>query len=313
MAMRSPLPVRDGVNATRLRLPRDGEWDTVMDYVLHRFGHVDPDGIVRRFRDGEVVGLGGVPLDAGTPLGPHEFLWYYRNLPVEEPVPFTEEILHQDANLLVVDKPHFLPTTPGGRFVQESALVRLRNRLGIPDLIPMHRLDRATAGVILFSTNPLTRGAYQTLFERRQIRKEYECVSVLPPGFEGRGFPVVYRNRMSKVKGTLLSVVDEGEPNAESRIDVARTGTSAGTHAGAEVGLFRLRPHTGKTHQLRVHMAALGLGILNDPFYPVLLDKAPDDHARPLQLLARSIAFTDPLTGAAAEFRSGQSLLERPA
>lgn len=311
MAMQSPLPVRDGVNATRLRLPRDGEWDTVMDYVLHRFGHVDPDGIVRRFHDGEVVGLGGRPLDAHTPLGPHEFLWYYRNLPAEEPIPFTETILHRDDDLLVVDKPHFLPTTPGGRFVQESALVRLRNRLGLPDLIPMHRLDRATAGVILFSTNPRTRGKYQILFERRQIRKEYECVSALPGGSAHDG-PVVFRNRMAKTKGTLLSVVEPGTPNAESRISLLRTGKSAGTHAGTDVGLFRLQPHTGKTHQLRVHMAALGRGILNDAFYPVLLDQAPDDHARPLQLLARSIAFTDPLSGAEVEYRSGQTLRERP-
>ncbi|GER22819.1 pseudouridylate synthase [Zafaria cholistanensis] len=314
MAMQSPLPVRDGVNATRLRLPQEGPWGTVMDYVLHRFGHVDPDGIVRRFETGEVVGLGGEPLNAATPLGGHEFLWYYRNLPVEEPVPFTEDILFQDGDLLVVDKPHFLPTTPGGRFVQESALVRLRNRLGLPDLIPMHRLDRATAGVILFSTNPQTRGAYQTLFERRAIRKEYECVSALPHGVvpEGLEFPLTYGNRMTKRKGHLLAIVEDGEPNAESGIDLVRTGTSAGTHAGTAVGHFLLRPRTGKTHQLRVHMAALGLGILNDPFYPVLWDKAPDDHARPLQLLARSVAFTDPLTGTERTFRSRLELRERP-
>ena len=185
----------------------------------------------------------------------------------------------------------------------------------------MHRLDRATAGVILFSTNPETRGAYQVLFERREIRKEYECVSALSPaagvwspgpGPAGHGFPLVYRNRMAKVKGTLLSSVEDGEPNAESRVDLIRTGRSNGTHAGADVGLFRLRPHTGKTHQLRVHMAALGLGILNDPFDPVLLDKAPDDHSRPLQLVARSIAFTDPLTGREVEFRSARQLRERP-
>jgi tRNA pseudouridine32 synthase / 23S rRNA pseudouridine746 synthase len=295
-----------------------------MDYVLHRFGHVDPEGIVRRVETGEVVGPDGAAIGNTTGLGSHEFLWYYRNLPTEEPVPFTEEILHRDDHLLVVDKPHFLPTTPGGRFVQESALVRLRNRLQLPDLVPMHRLDRATAGVILFSTNPATRGAYQTLFERRAIHKEYECVSALPHGYgagparpesgvPGLGeFPLVYRNRMTKRKGHLLALTVDGEPNAESKIDLVRTGVSRGTHAGSAVGLFRLRPRTGKTHQLRVHMAAVGFGILNDPFYPVLLDKAPDDHARPLQLLARAIAFTDPLTGRDVEFRSDLELRERP-
>ncbi|MEE1622681.1 pseudouridine synthase [Zafaria sp. J156] len=336
--MKSPLPVRDGVNATRLRLPREG-WDTVMDYVLHRFGHVDPDGIARRFAEGEVVGLGGEPITPRTPLGRHEFLWYYRDLPGEEPIPVTETVLHQDDHLLVVDKPHFLPTTPGGRFVQESALVRLRNRLGLPELVPMHRLDRATAGVILFSTNPATRGAYQTLFERRQIHKEYEAVSALPgpgappppawpgsvvlprdphdaaavPGLPAHlRFPLVYRNRMTKVKGTLRAIVEDGEANAETLVEPLRTGVSRGTHAGTGVVHFRLRPHTGKTHQLRVHLAALGLGILNDPFYPVLLDQAPDDHERPLQLLARSIAFTDPLTGRPARFASRLRLRESP-
>lgn len=347
MAMQSPLPVRDGVNATRLRIPRAGPWASVMDYMLERFGHVDPEGIVRRFRDGEVVGIGAEPLTPTTPLGVHDFLWYYRNLPDEPALPVTETILFQDENLLVVDKPHFLPTTPGGRFVQESALVRLRNRLSLPELIPMHRLDRATAGVILFSTNPATRGAYQVLFEHRRIAKEYRCVSALPPvwgtpphdadapfgthaasapGRHGQhvrhltgprrataeDFPLEYRNRMAKEKGHLLALTPPGEPNAETRIDLLRTGTSEGTHAGTAVGLFRLRPHSGKTHQLRVHMAALGLGIVNDPFYPVLLDKAPDDFTRPLQLLAHSISFTDPFSGRPVTFASERNLCEFP-
>ena len=147
MAMESPLPVRNGVNATRLRLPRTGSWATVADYLLERFGHVDPEGILRRFDEQQIVGLGGTPLTRQTPLGEHEFIWYYRSLPEETPIPFEARILYQDEHLLVVDKPHFLPTTPGGRFIQESALVRLRNQTGIDDLVPMHRLDRATAGV----------------------------------------------------------------------------------------------------------------------------------------------------------------------
>lgn len=314
--MLSPLPVRDGVNATRLRIPDAGPWGSVMDYMLERFGHVDSEGIVRRFENGEIVGLGAEPLTPATPLGVHEFLWYYRSMPVEEPIPFTENIVHLDEHLLVVDKPHFLPTTPGGRFVQESALVRLRNRLDMPDLVPMHRLDRATAGVIMFSVNPATRGAYQMLFERREIRKEYECVSALDQErkdiLAALDFPVTYRNRMGKIKGELLSLVLPGEPNAESEIDLLSIGRSGGNQQGREVGHFVLRPHSGKTHQLRVHMAALGLGILNDAFYPELLDKAPDDYAHPLQLLARSVLFTDPLSGKESEFRSTMELAERP-
>ncbi|QCU78861.1 pseudouridine synthase [Citricoccus sp. SGAir0253] len=374
MSQPSPLPVRDGVNATRLRLPDSG-WPTVLDYVLHRWGHVDPEGIVDRFRTGEVRAADGTVITETTPLGVHGSVWYYRSVPREDPIPFDLEVLHRDEHLVVADKPHFLPTTPGGRFVQESALVRLRNRLGLDHLVPIHRLDRATAGVVMFSTDPDTRGAYQVLFERRQVWKQYEAVSALgplpvpapgpreprdpdggrAPGAEGTDgvdpegtgpedvaalvhrFPLTYRNRMDKVKGVLTARTLDYPPlhsgrapgtparrgrrtnrptvgaNAETRIELIGTGVSAGTWAGAAVGHFRLFPRTGRTHQLRVHLAALGLGILNDPFYPELLDVAPDDYDRPLQLLAHTIGFTDPLTGRERRFGSGLRLRERPA
>ena len=218
----------------------------------------------------------------------------------------------------MVDKPHFLPTTPGGTYIQESALVRLRNQLGLPDLIPMHRLDRMTAGVLLFSTNPQTRGRYQVLFEKRQVQKEYECVSAAEPapGHPAVDLPLVVRNRMTKSRSYLLAEVIEGEPNAETRIERLETfdgGPAAGapgTAGGGRLARYRLEPHTGKTHQLRVHMASLGLGIVNDAFYPDLLDKAPDDYARPLQLLARGIQFVDPVSGKPVEYRSGLELSE---
>lgn len=335
--MISPLPVRNGVNATRLRLPNNGPWETVADYLLERFGHVDPEGILRRFTEQQIVGLGGTPLSVSTPMGEHEFIWYYRSLPVETPIPFEAKILHQDEHLIALDKPHFLPTTPGGRFIQESALVRLRNQTGIDDLVPMHRLDRATAGVILFAVNPDTRGAYQMLFEHRKISKKYQAVVALQPGQDletGRvldvngehdqlrspeqlrtlleQMPMVYTNRMTKVKGQLRSVVQDGEPNAQTRITVGATGLSKGYHSGVEVALMDLDPLSGKTHQLRVHLASLGLGIINDAFYPRLWDLAPDDYQRPLQLLAHTISFTDPLTGEERSFSSEQRLLEAP-
>lgn len=314
--MQSPLPVRDGVNATRLRLPEEGPWDTAMDYMMHRWGHIDPQGIEDRFDAGEIVGEGGVPLHRGTPLQDHTFIWYYRTLPPETRIPVDIGILHQDEHLLVVDKPHFLPTTPGGTYIQESALVRLRNQLDLPDLIPMHRLDRMTAGVLLFSTNPQTRGKYQVLFEKRQVQKEYECVSAAEPapGHPAVEYPVVVRNRMVKSRSYLLAEVVEGEPNAETRIERLETfdggaSTAAdGTTGGRRLARYRLEPHTGKTHQLRVHMASLGLGIVNDAFYPDLLDKAPDDYAKPLQLLARGIRFVDPISGQPVEYRSALEL-----
>ncbi|TQJ35220.1 RluA family pseudouridine synthase [Arthrobacter sp. SLBN-122] len=314
--MQSPLPVRDGVNATRLRLPEEGPWDTAMDYMMHRWGHIDPQGIEDRFDAGEIVGEGGVPLNRHTKLEDHTFIWYYRTLPPETRLPVDISILHQDGHLLVVDKPHFLPTTPGGTYIQESALVRLRNQLGLPDLIPMHRLDRMTAGVLLFSTNPATRGRYQVLFEKRQVQKEYECVSAAEPapGYPAVEFPVVVRNRMTKSRSYLLAEVIDGEPNAETRIERLETfdgGPAAGAdNAGQRLARYRLEPHTGKTHQLRVHMASLGLGIVNDAFYPDLLDKAPDNYAKPLQLLARGIRFVDPVSGRPVEYRSSLELSE---
>jgi tRNA pseudouridine32 synthase/23S rRNA pseudouridine746 synthase len=284
-----------------------------MDYMMHRWGHIDPQGIQDRFDAGEIVGEGGVPLHRGTRLEDHTFIWYYRTLPPETRLPVELNILHQDEHILVVDKPHFLPTTPGGTYIQESALVRLRNQLDLPDLIPMHRLDRMTAGILLLSTNPETRGKYQVLFEKRQVQKEYECVSAAEPaaGRPAVEFPVVVRNRMTKSRSYLLAEVIDGEPNAETRIDLLRT-FDGGTHLGGvrRLGHYRLEPHSGKTHQLRVHMASLGLGILHDSFYPELLDKAPDDYAKPLQLLARGIRFVDPVTKKPVEYRSRLQLSE---
>lgn len=314
--MQSPLPVRDGVNATRLRLPDEGPWETAMDYMMHRWGHIDPQGIEDRFDAGEIVGEAGIALDRSTPMQDHTFIWYYRTLPPETRIPVELNILHQDDHLLVVDKPHFLPTTPGGTYIQESALVRLRNQLGLPDLIPMHRLDRMTAGILLLSTNPETRGKYQVLFEKRQVQKEYECVSAAEPapGHPAVDFPVVVRNRMTKSRSYLLAEVVDGEPNAETRIERLRTFDASGA-PDADGGphrrtLYRLEPHSGKTHQLRVHMASLGLGIVNDAFYPQLLDKAPDNYAKPLQLLARGIRFVDPISGSPVEYRSRLELSE---
>jgi tRNA pseudouridine32 synthase/23S rRNA pseudouridine746 synthase len=332
--MQSPLPVRDGVNATRLRLPDEGPWETALDYMMHRWGHIDPQGIEDRFDAGEIVGEAGIALDRSTPMQDHTFIWYYRSLPPETRIPVELNILHQDDHLLVVDKPHFLPTTPGGTYIQESALVRLRNQLGLPDLIPMHRLDRMTAGILLLSTNPETRGKYQVLFEKRQVQKEYECVSAAEPapGHPAVDFPVVVRNRMTKSRSYLLAEVIDGEPNAETRIERLHTfdaahgpdSASASAPPGAldcaphhapdggpqRRALYRLEPHSGKTHQLRVHMASLGLGIVNDAFYPELLDKAPDNYAKPLQLLARGIRFVDPISGSPVEYRSRLELSE---
>lgn len=301
MGMPSPLPVRDGVGATRLHVPLRGEWPTVAAYMVERFFHLDPERLLVRFDRGEIVARDGSPLARDTPLGAEEFVWYYREPPVEGEVPFEIEVLHRDDDLVVIDKPHFLPTTPGGRFLQNSALVRLRNLLDNPDLAPIHRLDRATAGLLMFSARPATRGAYQLMFERREVQKVYEAVSARPAGWDAGAYPLVYRNHIVKHRGQVrVQVEEELAPNSETLIDVLRTGD--------DVVHTILRPHSGKMHQLRVHLAALGLGILHDGFYPELLPEAPDDFARPLQLLARELEFVDPLTGEDRVFTTRRAL-----
>lgn len=311
--MASPLPVRDGVGATRLHLPMTGPWPTVGAYMAERFSHLEPERLLRRFDRGEIVARDGTALTRLTPLGAHEFVWYYREPPVEREIPFEIEVLHHDRDLVVADKPHFLPTTPGGKYLQNSALVRLRNRLGIPELTPIHRLDRATAGLLMFSTRPATRGAYQLLFEHRQVEKVYEAVSALPEGWDaaspalaGRSFPIVYRNHIEKLRANVCVRVDaDREPNSETLIELI--------DHDERVLHTLLRPHSGRMHQLRVHLAALGAGILNDGFYPELLPETPDDFGRPLQLLARELRFTDPLSGEPRVFLTRRTLQEAPA
>ncbi|MFJ4225591.1 pseudouridine synthase [Microbacterium sp. NPDC089695] len=299
--MPSPLPVRDGVGATRLHVPLRGEWPTIAAYMIERFFHLDPERLLVRFDRGEIVARDGSPVSRDAPLGAEEFVWYYREPPVEGEIPFAIEVLHRDDDLVVIDKPHFLPTTPGGRFLQNSALVRLRNLLDNPDLAPIHRLDRATAGLLMFSARPATRGAYQLMFEKREVRKVYEAVSARPAEWDADGYPLVYRNHIVKHRGEVrVRVEDEREPNSETLIEVL--------HADDRVVHTLLRPHSGKMHQLRVHLAALGLGILHDGFYPELLPEAPDDFARPLQLLARELHFVDPLSGEDRVFATRRTL-----
>lgn len=309
MAMISPLPVLNGVGATRLHLPLTGD-ETIADHMVARFSHLEAARLYARFDRGEIVGHDGTKVRRDDRLGSHEFIWYYREPPVEREVPFEAEIVHADDDLVVIDKPHFLPTTPGGQFLQNSALVRLRNRLGNPDLSPIHRLDRATAGLLMFSARPQSRGPYQLLFEKRAVQKTYEAVSLRPANFDASRFPLVHRNHIEKVRQSVTVLTDANrEPNSETLIEVLGQGRSA---AGDEVVHFLLHPHTGRMHQLRVHLAELGLGILHDGFYPNLLPEMPDNYARPLQLLARALDFVDPITGKQRTFRTSRTLQDAP-
>lgn len=248
-------------------------------------------------QQGELVDARGQPVTPGQPYRHGTRLYYYRSIADEPRVPFDEVLLHQDDQLVAVDKPHFLPVTPGGRYLQETLLVRLKRRLGIATLTPLHRLDRETAGVVLFAVRPDTRGAYQAMFAQRQVHKHYEAIAPWRPELN---FPLIHRSRLEQDTHFLRMREASGEPNAETRFDVLEV--------QGDWARYRLTPVTGRTHQLRVHCAALGMPIHGDRIYPQLLPADTDDHAQPLQLLARSIAFADPLTGAPRQFNSQQTL-----
>jgi tRNA pseudouridine32 synthase/23S rRNA pseudouridine746 synthase len=229
-------------------------------------------------------------------------VYYYRTLDAEARIPFDEQVLFQDDQLVVVDKPHFLPVTPTGKYLQESLLVRLKRKLKIDDLVPLHRIDRSTAGLVLFSVRPETRGAYQAMFPERRIAKHYEAIVPWRDGVSS--VPDTYRSRLVDDEHFMRVKEAPGEPNAETRIAVQQT--------LGERALLRLSPVTGRKHQLRVHCMALGMPIENDPIYPTLLPADSDDFDKPLQLLAKSVAFQDPITGDLRSFTSPRSLSLAP-
>lgn len=288
--------MRDGVAPSYLWL-NAGPWAKLIDFLVERFPLVSREEWIARMARGEVRDEHGHHLTPLCRYRRNACIYYYRELAEETAVPFDEIILHQDEELLVVDKPHFLPVIPTGRFLQETLLTRLRRRTGLRALTPIHRLDRETAGVVIFSVREQTRGRYQSLFQQRAMDKEYEALAPLRADL---AFPLVHRSRM--VEGTPFFRMEEAEgaPNSESRIELI------GTHDG--IGHFRLFPLTGRKHQLRLHMAALGMPILHDSFYPEARPVGPDDWDKPLKLLARAIAFDDPLTGKTRRYRSARTL-----
>lgn len=274
--------MRDGLGPARVRL-RGGP---VLAELGARFGARARAKVLA----GEVVGADGAVVDAATVLPAGASVYLYRELPDEVPVPFGIPVLHRDDDIVVVDKPPFLATMPRGRHVAQTALVRLRRELGLPELSPAHRLDRLTAGVLVFTARREVRGAFQTLFSRGLVRKTYLARAAVDPALR---LPRVVESRIVKRRGRLQAVSEPGAPNAETLVELLSAD-----------GLYRLTPRTGRTHQLRVHMASLGIPIEGDPLYPNVIDVAADDFSTPLRLLAQRIEFTDPRTGERREFVS---------
>ena len=241
---------------------------------------------------------------------------------LEEPcIPFDLDILYEDEHIIVIDKPHFLATTPRGMWYRQTALMRLRQRFDEPQITPAHRLDRMTAGVVLFVRDPTARGAYQMLFERHRVTKTYECLAACVPvarphyGTVRRlrppaVFPLLRRSHIVKERGVIQAYESPGEANAQTIIDLAAAQSCSWKQPRGANGVgqrprrYELHPLTGKTHQLRVHMNSLGLPILGDDCYPTLVERDYEDFSQPLALVARSLEFVDPFSAQVMRFTS---------
>ncbi|MCK5812675.1 MAG: pseudouridine synthase [Cocleimonas sp.] len=295
----NPLPVRDGVSASRIWLP-DGDWELMLDFLIEKFPNINQQAMQGRMQRGEIMDAEGKHYAPNSPYRSGIHLFYYRELHKETEIPFQAAVLYRDEHILVADKPHFLPVVPAGRFLHQTLLVRLKKEFQLDELTPIHRIDRETAGVVMFCINPKSRGHYQSLFQQRKINKNYQAVARYNQQMEQRSLPFTHRSNM--VKGDPFFRMQEvaGEPNSETAIDVI--------DANEKLALYDLKPVSGRQHQLRVHLASLGCPILHDPFYPELLPCKGDDFSKPLQLLAKSIAFIDPISNKSHYFESQRKL-----
>lgn len=250
------------------------------------------------------------PVDEGDSYSPHTFVWFHRELREEPVVPGELHVVHQDERLVVVDKPAFLATIPRGKHVQQSVVVRLREQLGLPELSPLHRLDRVTSGLVMLATERRWRGPHQLLFEHRRVHKTYRALAPYRPGLE---LPTTVRNHLRKEPGVWQAEVVPGAPvNAETLVELESRidgdDLDAGDDSDDGLAVYRLTPRTGRTHQLRLHLLGLGIPIVDDPLYPEVGDMLVDDFRRPLQLLACELAFTDPVDGTERHFETVRRL-----
>jgi tRNA pseudouridine32 synthase / 23S rRNA pseudouridine746 synthase len=302
MPPRSPLPQRLGLDAAWIRTPdfdsaHPFPWPTMGDWLSAKLSEfIDVPAFLAEER---FVYETGMPADGSDPYRPHTFVWFHRDLSDEIFVPGQIYVIHRDERIVVIDKPAFLSTIPRGRHVRQSVVVRLRAELGLPELSPLHRLDRVTSGLLILATEKRWRGAYQTMFQRGEVGKTYRALAPLRPDLD---LPVTVRNHLIKQRGQMQAEVVPGAPaNAESLIERESV-------LSAETAIYRLTPHTGRTHQLRMHMLGLGVPIIGDPLYPMVQDVSVHDFSTPLQLLASEVRFTDPVDGGVRHFESVRSL-----
>lgn len=292
--------MRNGVTASKVFLPlfpQTSQPHLLIDFLIEQFPHIDANEWQQRFQEQLILDQNGKTLSIDTPYSGNQHIFYYRFLAHEITVPFEHQILAENEHLLVVDKPHFLTMSPTGQYVQQTLLVRLKQQTGLADLTPIHRLDRETAGVVLFSKQPSSRGVYQQLFADKKVQKTYEAIA---PYIATLKFPHTVTLRMEKGEPFYTMRVIDGTANSETTIGLAEHKNGWARYV--------LHPKTGKQHQLRVHLNHLGIPIQHDPFYPKVQHKADDDFSQPLQLLAKSIRFIDPITNQERYFESEQHL-----
>ena len=291
-------PMLNGVSASQVFLDANKSTaSTVFEYLCQQFPHISAEEWRQRFQDGLVFAENGQVLTIESAFVANHHVFYYRFLAHETPVPFEHQILFENDHFIVVDKPHFLTMSPTGQYVQETLLVRLKKQTQIEHLTPIHRLDRETAGVVLISKCVESRGVYQQMFATRQVQKTYHAIAGYRADLK---FPMTTHFRMEKGQPFYTMQVIAGEPNSETHIELLEQ--------QGEWAKYELKPHTGKQHQLRVHLNQLGIAIQNDPFYPVVQHKAEDDFSQPLQLLAKHIQFIDPVTQQTFQFSSAHEL-----
>jgi len=293
----------EGVSSSRVYLPANQIHTNLLDFFVSNFPHIDRSEWSARFSEGLIMTTDGQALAANEAYQGNSHLIYFRRLEREPEIPFNEHILYQDEHILVADKPHFLPVTPSGLYLHQTLLNRLKRKTGIQTLSPIHRIDRDTAGLVLFSVQPTERGHYQNLFRDRLVNKVYEAIAPYSENLRIK-LPLTYQSRLQESKHFLQMQEIDGESNTDTYIELIQE--------MKPWAMYRLRPGSGKKHQLRCHLNALGIPILNDQIYPELTpyQRYDLDLTKPLQLLAKEISFLDPMTCQERVFTSQMQLMK---
>jgi len=287
----------EGVSASRVYLSADQTHPNLLQFFIAQFPHIPADEWAQRFTEGLILDQDGQALSANSPYLPNTHLLYFRRLAREPEIPFDEQILYQDEHILVADKPHFLPVTPSGLYLHQTLLNRLKKKTQIQTLSPIHRIDRDTAGLVIFSVIPNERAQYQNLFRDRAVKKVYEAIAPYSKELAGR-LPITYQSRIEESEHFLQMQEVEGESNTDTLVEIIEV--------KEPWARYKLTPGSGKKHQLRCHLNALNIPIKNDQIYPILTpyQEYDLDFSKPLQLLAKEIEFQDPITRASRIFKS---------